>query len=190
MVLKKEQIVHKALELLNYDGLQELTVRKLADTLSVQPGALYWHFKNKQALLSAMAEAILKDLGAGDASQYASRWDEILKNEMIKLRQALLRYRDGAAVVIATDPSNVEAYNRLSRLLKQSLVQAGFKPDQAITIGGNALIYTVGLTLMERSPINSEGKRKYGAVSPDMQTFFEEGLRLFIKGAEQDLRKD
>ena len=187
MVLQKKQIIDKALELLDRDGLEHLTTRKLADALNVQPGALYWHFKNKQAVLSAMAEEILKDVGVEGSNQPASQWDELLKNEMATLRQALLTYRDGTAVIIATDPSSIGAYDRLRKQLIECLNRAGFTPTQAVTIGGGALIYTIGLTLMERSPINSGNKRNEGAASPDMQTFFEEGLRLFISGAKQNL---
>jgi len=185
MVLQKEQIITTALELLDRNGLHQLTIRRLAEALKVQPGALYWHFENKQALLNGMSEEILKDLGVNILDESMSQWDERLKSEMITLRKALLKYRDGAAVVIATRPSNIEAYNRLSTSLIESLVRAGFTREQAVVVGGTTLIYTIGLVLMERSPINSEGYREQGALSPDIHIFFQEGLQLFIDGAKQ-----
>ena len=35
-----------------------ITMRRLAGALKVQPGALYWHFPNKQALLGAVADGV------------------------------------------------------------------------------------------------------------------------------------
>ncbi|MFP3693803.1 TetR family transcriptional regulator, partial [Burkholderia sp. SIMBA_048] len=57
--LDREAVVGTALELLNEVGVDGLTTRKLADRLGVQQPALYWHFRNKRALLDALAEAML-----------------------------------------------------------------------------------------------------------------------------------
>jgi len=45
--------------LLDELGLPDLTMRRLASTLEVQPSALYWHFPNKQALLASVADQII-----------------------------------------------------------------------------------------------------------------------------------
>jgi type II secretory pathway predicted ATPase ExeA len=55
MRLRREHVVDEAIVLLDADGLDALTLRKLATRLGVQAGALYWHFASKQALLDAMA---------------------------------------------------------------------------------------------------------------------------------------
>ncbi|GEA88717.1 TetR family transcriptional regulator [Cellulomonas cellasea] len=70
MALSRVQVVAAALEILDEYGLGDLTMRRLATSLGVQPGALYWHVANKQALLAEVADAIVADLPAlttGDA---------------------------------------------------------------------------------------------------------------------------
>ncbi len=57
--LQREAVIRTALELLNDVGMEGLTTRRLAERLGVQQPALYWHFKNKRALLDALAEAML-----------------------------------------------------------------------------------------------------------------------------------
>src|ERR1700688_4158094 len=57
VALKRQGVVRTALRILDEVGLDGLTVRKLASELGVQAPALYWHFKNKQALLDEMATA-------------------------------------------------------------------------------------------------------------------------------------
>lgn len=54
--LQRDTVVRAALTLLNEVGLDGLTTRRLAERLGVQQPALYWHFKNKQALIGALAE--------------------------------------------------------------------------------------------------------------------------------------
>ena len=55
--LQPNTVIRAALDLLNEVGVDGLTTRKLAERLGVQQPALYWHFRNKRALLDALAEA-------------------------------------------------------------------------------------------------------------------------------------
>ncbi len=65
MRLTRDQVVGVALDLLDEVGLDNLTMRRLAAALGVKNGATYWHFPSKQALLEAMADAMLGGLTAG-----------------------------------------------------------------------------------------------------------------------------
>ncbi len=60
--LDRETVIQAALELLNEVGVDNLTTRKLAERLKVQQPALYWHFRNKRALLDALSEAMLEKI--------------------------------------------------------------------------------------------------------------------------------
>ena len=59
MQLHRRDVVHAATALLDSYGIGDLTMRRLARELDVSPGALYWHFANKQQLLGAVADRIL-----------------------------------------------------------------------------------------------------------------------------------
>ncbi|HEL6087280.1 TPA: TetR/AcrR family transcriptional regulator C-terminal domain-containing protein [Escherichia coli] len=50
--LQPNTVIRAALDLLNEVGVDGLTTRKLAERLGVQQPALYWHFRNKRALLA------------------------------------------------------------------------------------------------------------------------------------------
>ena len=68
-------------------------MRRVATSLSVAPGALYWHVESKQALVAWMAEAIVAPLLAAppaDPAQLSGR-----------LRECVLAVRDGAEIVVA-----------------------------------------------------------------------------------------
>ncbi|WP_052460455.1 TetR family transcriptional regulator [Microbacterium gorillae] len=93
--IDRETIVTVALRLLDEWGFPDLTMRRLAGELGVQPSALYWHFENKQALLAAVAERIVSA-----AKPSAVPEDPALIARA--LRTAVLAHRDGAEVVMST----------------------------------------------------------------------------------------
>jgi len=100
-------VAETALRILDDYGLPDLTMRRLAAALDVQPSALYWHFPNKQTLLADLADRIVArgagavgpDLATGPD---ATAWPDRLRAESAALRDALLAYRDGAEVVAST----------------------------------------------------------------------------------------
>lgn len=59
MALTREKILDTAFEVLRQFGLADLSMRRLATELGVAPGALYYHVKNKQELLTHLASRIL-----------------------------------------------------------------------------------------------------------------------------------
>ncbi|GAB3406953.1 hypothetical protein GCM10027515_22270 [Schumannella luteola] len=96
----RDAVVGTALALLDEHGLPELTMRRLAAALGVQPSALYWHVENKQTLLAAVADRILA--AARPAPPEADDWRAAALAEVETVRDALLAYRDGAEVVLST----------------------------------------------------------------------------------------
>lgn len=99
-------IVDTALALLDEYGLPDLTMRRLATALGVQPSALYWHVDNKQSLLAALADRIVTEATPADSVR-AEAW---------ALRDALLRHRDGAEVVVSTAALSLGTHAMHNRL--------------------------------------------------------------------------
>lgn len=62
MALTKTEIISTALGILDAYGLNDLTMRRLADSLDVKASALYWHVANKQSLLAELVDKILAGL--------------------------------------------------------------------------------------------------------------------------------
>lgn len=56
--LDRDTIVIQAIALLNDEGFEGLSLRRLATRLGVQAPALYWHFADRAALLAAMVEEL------------------------------------------------------------------------------------------------------------------------------------
>src|SRR5712671_3885715 len=60
--LSKSAVVGRALALADAEGLDALTVRRLAQELGVTPMALYWHFRSKEELLSGLADRFWSEI--------------------------------------------------------------------------------------------------------------------------------
>jgi AcrR family transcriptional regulator len=60
--LGREQIVDAAFQLLDAAGIEGVSLRKVACQLGIRAPSLYWHFKSKQALVDAMADALIEDV--------------------------------------------------------------------------------------------------------------------------------
>lgn len=93
MQLSRERITTAALEILTGYGLADVSMRRVASSLSVAPAALYWHIANKQELIAAMGLAIVQPL-IDDPLPHPADLSR-------QLRDAVLGVRDGAEVLVA-----------------------------------------------------------------------------------------
>ena len=69
----REDLVAVALRLLDAHGLADVSMRRVAGELDLQPSALYHHVASKQALLGAVADEVLR---RGARPRGAVTWDE------------------------------------------------------------------------------------------------------------------
>jgi TetR/AcrR family transcriptional regulator, tetracycline repressor protein len=149
--LRREDVLAGALDLLDAEGLDALTMRKLATSLDVQAGALYWHFDGKRALVDAMAERLAAGVG-GPGATGDGTWDEQLTELAVRLRRALLAHRDGARVVTETACAAGGANTLLvGRTSTELLVTAGFPPEQAAWLTFALIHYVLGQTMGEQA---------------------------------------
>ncbi len=200
MSLKKEKIIINALELLNKEGVEGVTLRKLAKRLEVQAPALYWHFKNKKALVNEMAEAILRleftDLT--EAKIKEKTWQDWLLQMFKRLRKALLSHTDGARVVAGAHLSLVMA--DFSELTIKTLVKEGVDLRKARIIVLTATRFTFGHVIEEQTKVTEKemetfhaeelnqkyptieaGVKEYISAGKTVDNLFADGLKLMIR---------
>ncbi|HWS32448.1 MAG TPA: TetR/AcrR family transcriptional regulator C-terminal domain-containing protein [Actinoplanes sp.] len=145
--LDRDRTVDEALRLLNENGLDALTMRRLADALNAQAGALYRYFATKQDLLTAMAERMLA--GCTDDTD-STDWAQTATTLAHRLRACLLAHRDGARVYAGTRSTGPNTLGFAEATIA-ALVKAGFTPDDAAR-GMFAIVhFTVGHTLEEQA---------------------------------------
>ena len=126
--LDRDRITRAAVELLDEVGLAGLSTRRLAAKLGVQSPTLYWHVRNKAALLDLVAEAVCADAFAIDA---ALPWREQLADGLRQFRALLLAHRDVADLLRERPPTGPHRLGHIETTLR-ILLDAGFdEPDAA-----------------------------------------------------------
>ncbi len=144
-------------DLLNEVGVDGLTTRKLAERLGVQQPALYWHFRNKRALLDALAEAMLAENHTHSVPRADDDWRSFLIGNARSFRQALLAYRDGARIHAGTRPGAPQMETADAQL--RFLCEAGFSAGDAVNALMTISYFTVGAVLEEQAGDSDAGER-------------------------------
>ncbi|MFF0158937.1 TetR/AcrR family transcriptional regulator C-terminal domain-containing protein [Streptomyces sp. NPDC005263] len=200
--LDRRRVADAALTLLNEVGLDGLTLRAIAKELDVKAPALYWHFKDKQALLDEMATEMYRRMVAGTPPAPGDSWRERLLTSNRGLRAALLGYRDGAKVFSGSRFTGIVHAEQLEGDLRL-FTAAGFSLAQAVRATGTTYLYTLGFVTEEQGVQPLPGERREGydieerarlmadyplsaqagaELFQDYDQHFEEGLALVIAG--------
>lgn len=113
--LDRAQVVRAAMALLDEVGLDELTMRRLADKLGVKAASLYRHVHNKEDLLALLADEI-----SGEIPTIAPRgsWKEQLTQMAHYARRGLLAHRDAARLLASTAPFGPKRLRHIETALR------------------------------------------------------------------------
>lgn len=159
MKVNREIVVRAGLTLLNAVGLEQLTLRRLAQELKIQAPTLYWHFASKEGLVDAMATLILAEGSPGLlAARGKSDWKAWVSAFANGLRQALLKYRDGARVVAGSRLGDTVYMETVERIGGR-LVEAGFSVRQTVVLLSTVYTFTVSFAIEEQAVFPVPGQR-------------------------------
>ena len=150
MALDTRKVVAEAVALLDDEGLDGLSLRKLATRLGVRQPTLYWHIPSKSALITSIAETLLEqEFPAWPQPDPDQSWRSWLGSMCVRLRRALLAHRDGARVIAIAQLSTKMA--SFSELAMSTLVGRGLPLHRARVIVLTAERFTVGFVLEEQT---------------------------------------
>ena len=184
MQLHKRDVVDVATALLDDYGIADLSMRRLARELNVSPGALYWHFANKQQLLGAVADRVLAPVGTGDPD--SGDWRVRITSTCAQLRDALLSHTDGAELVSASFAAGQsDTMTAVLGGLTAAAGEAGVAPEQAELAARTIVYYVLGFTADEQSRLqwDAAGADVVQTIwDEDPNTRFAFGLQLLISG--------
>ncbi len=159
MKINREMVVRAGLKLLNEEGLEQLTLRRLGVELNVQAATIYWHFKSKEDLIDEMATTVLVE-GAAKLlpSRRSTDWKVWAGTFGEGLRKTLLAYRDGARMVSATRLTNLDHLKTTEKIGNQ-LVDAGFSIRAAVVLLSTIHNYTLSFVAEEQAVFPTPGER-------------------------------
>lgn len=199
--LTKSRVLDEALALLDQVGLDALTMRKLAEALGVQAGAIYWHYESKQHLLGAMAEHMLAGCVIEEPLDPA-RWSERLLAQLDAFRRALLAHRDGGRVFAGTFVAAPNTFG-LAEVLVATLRAVGLSSRDAAWTAMSLIYFVNGFVVEEQAATGIDAQPFFAGidaarfpqvaaaaeyfVDPDHGARFTYGLGLLIAGVQRKI---
>lgn len=210
--LSRDILAAGALALADHEGLDAVTIRRLATDNSVTPMALYWHFRDKDAVLDGIAEQVFAAVRLPAPNDLP--WDEQLRAVLTAVLEAI-RPHPLAADLLAPRVMKSEAGLMLAERVIGMLRAAGFSAGEATQTASFLLCSIVTLVTSEpgkHSTLTGEAheqderakRAQLAALSPkqfpnllasasyfveceDSDAYFRQGLDFLVAGTRGTL---
>jgi TetR/AcrR family transcriptional regulator, tetracycline repressor protein len=140
--LDQATIVRAALAVIDREGLDALTMRRLGAELRADPTAVYRHFRDKEELLNAVADAILS--AAADAFRPSTDWRRTLR-DLCQLAWDMYHAHPRFAGRLSRSPEVLEGHERLTEVALGALRAAGLSDADAAMCDHLLVNYTAGV---------------------------------------------
>jgi TetR/AcrR family tetracycline transcriptional repressor len=174
--LDRDRLIEAAFAQLEEDGLEGLSMRRLAARVGVQAPAIYWHVGDKAELLGLMA----RDIYAAAYAQVptASDWREWLRCFGRALRISFASHRDGARLcAIAKPPAASEPAAHADRIAAP-LTNLGLSEKDALTYQAAVISFALGWESFEANGPMRDFLRQI----MDFDASFAVGLDALVAG--------
>ena len=125
-----DKILATALQILDEEGAEALSMRTLAQRLGSGTATLYRHFDNRAALIAHVIDRMFAEAEPGSAELAEMGWQEACRTVARTMFAALTRYRNLAPLLVEQIPIGPNAMALRERLLAVLLAE-GFPPHLA-----------------------------------------------------------
>ncbi|MFC4590318.1 TetR/AcrR family transcriptional regulator C-terminal domain-containing protein [Sphaerisporangium corydalis] len=167
--LSRARIVAAAIDLIEREGADAISMRRIAADLGVGVMSLYNHVPNKAALLDAVAEAVLSQISFDDDP--SAEWTERVRIQARAFRQIAHGYPRSTMVVVSRQLKSPAGLFPVERALA-TLRDAGFDGEDAVQILRAFIAYIIGSLLREVgvTPTFAPGNLGGADLPPDVDT--------------------
>lgn len=140
--LSRDRIAAVALSVIDADGLDGFSMRKLGTALGADPMAAYRHFTDQQDLFDGIAAAMFAELDMENLP-WQENWRELMSSYAHRLRSTLRRHPN-AVPIFATRPVHSASAIESGTWLIEHLQGAGFAPAPALQLTRCLREYVIG----------------------------------------------
>lgn len=153
--LSRERILERATQIADAEGVEALTMRRLADDLGFEAMSLYRHVANKDDVLNGILDRVLAEIESPAAS---GDWDEAIRRSATSVNAALGRHRWATDLLMSPMSLRPARFEFMNALLGR-LREAGFSADTTYTAYHALDAHIFGFALWAAS---------HGATPPDV----------------------
>ena len=171
--LNRERVISAALTLVDREGIDALSMRRLGAELGVDPMAVYHYIPNKAALLDCLVDAIMTELGIPPERPADVPWDAWVI-QMFNEYRKVLRAHPNALQVAATRPVMSYTGMKAGESIMGELMGAGFAMDESIEVMKVMMTMVVGMALSEVGQ------------APGVGSFSEDEMKAYCESLPKD----
>ncbi|MEO3869257.1 TetR/AcrR family transcriptional regulator [Nonomuraea sp. B12E4] len=139
--LSQERIVSAGLRVLDAEGLDALSMRRVAQELDTGPASLYVHVANKEELLELIYDRVLGEIELPEPDP--GRWREQLHAYAMEAHRVLSGHADVARAALAGVPTGENSL-RAGEFVFGLLIEAGMPPREASLAMDRLTLHIVG----------------------------------------------
>ncbi len=154
--LSADEIVTEAIELADEQGLEALSMPKLATRLGVGTMTLYGYVQSKEDLLDRIAQRIFQGLCVPDRDD----WRQGLSQFFTDFRAAAIAH-PSLAQLLATGRVTIPAVFEILETAFQQMVDDGIRIEDAVRTFYAGLTYTIGYVLWEVPRTQMQTEEEY-----------------------------
>lgn len=141
--LNKGAVAERALRLGDEEGLEAVTIRRLAQDLGVTPMALYWHFKNKDELLLGVVDHVLSGVRTDRAD--TGPWQPRLRAMVNTLVDLMRDHPSLPDLLFSVEKSRSHSFTRTTDDALALLTSGGFTVQESYWVASQLLHGAIGL---------------------------------------------
>jgi AcrR family transcriptional regulator len=157
--LNVDRIVEGGMALLDRDGLEGLSLRRLGAELGSGATSVYWHVPSKEALLDLLVDRLMEQAVNETRHDPRATWRAQLVAHQLGLRAVLQRHIGGTALLTSRQPVGPNGLRFMEGVLS-ALADAGFSGQQRALAYAALTGYTIGQVVLQSQagPANPNGQ--------------------------------
>lgn len=141
--ISSENIIAKAIVILDEKGIEQLSMRLIAKEMAITPMAIYHYFSDKNALIKAIGNTLYHDVNIADIKGIYPK----IENLLLRYREKIIQYPQITLAIFSTPKLFPEQASRITKELIQLLTELGLSTQQATQWGHILIDYTHGEAL-------------------------------------------
>jgi AcrR family transcriptional regulator len=146
--LSREAILDAALQIVDAEGLDALTMRRVADALETGPASLYAHIGDKDEMIQALLDRVSSEVTLPERAD-PDRWEEQLKEIARNARAVYARHGDLARAGLGTIPTGEHTLPVIEAML--GILSAGGVSTRVAALSMDILALYITATAVEES---------------------------------------
>ena len=175
--LNRERVLATAVALADRDGVDALSMRRVANELDVVPMALYKHVANKEEMLDGMLDVVVAEI---DPPRSGADWRTAIRERILSARRALLRHPWASSVMESRKRPTPTVMAYMDSMIEMFL-DGGFSIDLthhvAHTLGSRLMGFSQELfndQAAEEQPFDPETIQQLGQAFPSIYRIYLE----------------